>query len=481
MSHAATDVAVHHPAAGWHPDSWRDFPAAQQPDWPDSGAVDAVLRELAGLPPLVVPGEVRRLQAALAEVARGEAFLLQAGDCAELFSSCTEREVRGKFQVIQQLAVLLSYGAGLPVVTLGRIAGQFGKPRSKPVEVVDGVELPVYRGDIVNGPEPTPEARRPDASRLRTAYYRAATTLNLLRAMATVGPPALSDIHALNQRFVRHSPARRQFERVIDEITVALRFMAARRAGPGAHGGEQGLYTSHEALLPGYERALVQRDPDTGAWYCGSAHLVWVGDRTRQVDGAHVELLSGIANPIGVKLGPSTTPDELRRLCDRLDPWRVPGRLVLITRMGAERVTEHLPPLLDAVAETGHLPVWACDPMHGNTLLSESGYKTRRFDDITAEVSGFLEVHEECGTHPGGLHLELTGDEHVTECVGGAEQVLDAELARAYETACDPRLNADQAVELAFRVIADVRRRHHPWTWVDTPLDIPRPRLRPAA
>lgn len=452
MSHAATDVAVHHPAAGWHPDSWRDFPAAQQPDWPDPSAVDAVLRELAGLPPLVVPGEVRRLQAALAEVARGEAFLLQAGDRAELFSSCTEREVRGKFQVIQQLSVLLSYGAGLPVVTLGRTAGQFGTTST------------------------------PDVSRLRTAYYHAATTLNLLRAMATVGPPTLSDIHALNQRFVRLSPARRQFERVIDEITMALRFMAARRAEPdAAHGGEQGCYTSHETLLPGYERALVQRDPDTGAWYCGSAHLVWVGDRTRQVDGAHVELLSGIANPIGVKLGPSATPDELRRLCDRLDPWRVPGRLVLVTRMGAERVAEHLPPLLDAVAAAGHQPVWACDPMHGNPLLPESGYTTRRFDDIAAEVSGFLEVHEECGTHPGGLSLELTGDEHVTECVGGVDQVLDAELVRANGTASDPRLNADQAVELAFRVIADVRRRHHPWTWVDTPLDIPRPRLRPAA
>ncbi|WP_084037377.1 3-deoxy-7-phosphoheptulonate synthase class II [Haloechinothrix halophila] len=452
MSHAAIDVAVHHPAAGWHPDSWRDFPAAQQPDWSDPGAVDAVLRELAGLPPLVVPGEVRRLQSALAEVARGEAFLLQAGDCAELFSSCTEREVRGTFQVIQQLAVLLSYGAGLPVVTLGRTAGQFGTTST------------------------------PDASRLRTAYYHAATTLNLLRAMATAGPPELSDIHALNQRFVRLSPARRQFERVIDEITMALRFMAARRVEPdAAYGGEQGCYTSHEALLPGYERALVQCDPDTGAWYCGSAHLVWVDDRTRQVDGAHVELLSGIANPIGVKLGPSVTPDELRRLCDRLDPWRVPGRLVLITRMGAERVTEHLPPLLDGVAAAGHLPVWACDPMHGNPLLSEGGYKTRRFDDITAEVSGFLEVHEECGTHPGGLHLELTSDEHATERVGGADQVLDAQLARAYETASDLRLNADQAVELAFRVIAEVRRRHHPWTWVDTPLDIPRPRLRPAA
>lgn len=480
MTDTATDVGVHHPVTGWHPDSWRAFSAAQQPDWPDPGAVDAVLGELAGLPPLVLPGEVRGLQRALADVARGEAFLLQAGDCAELFSSCTEREVRGKFRVIQQLAVLLSYGAGLPVVQLGRIAGQFGKPRSKPVEVVDGVELPVYRGDIVNRPDPNPAARRPDANRLRTAYYHAATTLNMLRAMATEGPPELSDVHALNQRFVRRSPARRQFERVTDEITVALRFMAANRVEPQAS-GEQGFYTSHEALLPGYERALSRRDSDTGEWYCGSAHMVWIGDRTRQLDGAHVELLSGIANPIGVKLGPSIEPDELRRMCERLDPQRVPGRLVLIARMGAERVAEHLPPLLDAVHASGHLPVWACDPMHGNTVVSESGFKTRRFDDITAEVSGFLEVHEDAGTHPGGLHLELTGDEHVTECVGGAEPVGEGQLATAYESACDPRLNADQAVELAFRVIADVRRRHHPWMWVDTPLDVPRPRLRPAA
>lgn len=315
----------------------------------------------------------------------------------------------------------------------------------------------------------------PDPQRLRAAYDHAAVTLNMLRALATEGGPDLTGLHAWNHDFISRVPAAAGFERVIDEISLALRFMHASGVDlptlRPTHG--QDLYTSHEALILGYEQALTRYDESTDAWYDTSAHMVWVGDRTRQLDGAHIEYLSGIANPIGVKLGPSMTPADAVELCERLDPNRVPGRLVLISRMGAEHVEEALPPLVEAVRSTGVLPVWACDPMHGNTFVAGSGYKTRRFGDITAEVSGFLEVHEDLGSHPGGLHLELTGEQYVTECVGGADDIGDDELSRAYETACDPRLNADQAVELAFHVITETRRRHHPWFWVSDP-----PRLR---
>jgi 3-deoxy-7-phosphoheptulonate synthase len=445
---------------GWTPDSWRGRSIVQQPEWPDRARLRQVVGEISQLPPLVLPGEVEDLRRGLANVAAGRAFLLQAGDCAEEFASCTEQGVRGKLRVILQLAILLTYGSGLPIVKVGRIAGQFGKPRSSDVEVVDGVELPVFRGDIVNGPEPTALARIPDAERLRSAYNHASATLNVLRALTKGGFADLDLVHEWNQEFVRRSPAGRSYEAVADNITWALRFMSACGADlSGMRALRQvQLYTSHEALLPEYEQALTRRDPGTGAWFDGSAHLVWVGDRTRQLDGAHVEFLSGIANPVGVKVGPSATPAELCALCERLDPDHVPGRLVLISRLGAGRVTDLLPPLVRAVAATGRSVVWACDPMHGNTFRSRSGYKTRRLSDITSEIAEFFAVHHAEGTFPGGVHLELTGDD-VTECLGGADEVLDTHLPRRYETACDPRLNASQSIELAFRV-ADLLRRN---------------------
>ncbi|WP_156755560.1 class II 3-deoxy-7-phosphoheptulonate synthase [Actinokineospora pegani] len=454
-----TGPAPHHAPDHWSPDSWRDLPIAQQPTWPDPAQLGLVLDELALLPPLVLPGEVDELGASLAEVAAGRAFLLQAGDCAERFSSCTEDGVRSKLRVILQLAILLTYGSGLPVVKVGRIAGQFGKPRSSPTELVDGVELPVFRGDIVNDPEPTPRARTADASRLLRAYHHASATLNVLRALTKEGFADLGQAHAWNQEFVRRSPAGQHYESAARDITWALRFMSA--CGADVEGlsslRQTQLYTSHEALLPGFEQALTRHRPN--GWYGTSAHMLWIGDRTRSLGGAHVEFLSGLSNPLGVKLGPSTTPGELVDLCERLDPGHVPGRLVLISRMGADKVTELLPPLVRAVEFTGRRVVWACDPMHGNTFKSASGYKTRSLVDITREISGFFAVHRAEGTVPGGIHLELTGDD-VTECLGGADEVLDGHLCRRYETACDPRLNATQSIELAFRV-AELLREHH--------------------
>ncbi|MGW5049912.1 class II 3-deoxy-7-phosphoheptulonate synthase [Actinokineospora sp. NPDC004072] len=454
--------AVRHRApAAWSPDSWRGLPIAQQPTWPDQRRLEQVLDELALLPPLVLPGEVDELGAALAKVATGQAFLLQAGDCAERFSSCTEDGVRSKLRVILQVAILLTYGSGLPVVKVGRIAGQFGKPRSSPVEVVDGVELPVFRGDIVNDAAPDRAARTPDAERLLRAYHHASATLNVLRALTKEGFADLGQVHAWNQEFVRRSPAGQHYESAARDITWALRFMSA--CGADVEGSsalhQTQLHTSHEALLPAFEQALTRHRPDTGSWYGTSAHLLWIGDRTRAIDGAHVEFLSGLANPIGVKLGPSTSPDELVALCEKLDPEHVPGRLVLISRLGADKVTDLLPPLVRAVEFTGRRVVWACDPMHGNTFRSASGYKTRRLVDIAREISGFFAVHRAEGTVPGGIHLELTGDD-VTECLGGADEVLDNHLGRRYETACDPRLNASQSIELAFRV-AELLREHH--------------------
>lgn len=460
-------TTVHAPArtpepTAWSPGSWRARPAAQQPDWPDPEQLARVENTLALQPPLVLPAEIMELRGALGDVARGRGFLLQAGDCAERFSSCTEDGVRSKLRVILQVAILLTYGAGLPVVKVGRIGGQFGKPRSKPTETVDGVELPAFRGDIVNAPEFTAEARRPDADRLLRAYHHSSAAVNVLRALTHGGFADLDQAHAWNQEFVRRSAAGRRYEKTADEITWALKFMAACgvdvRSQTELH--QIQLYTSHEALLPHYEQALTRFDEQRRAWFDTSAHMVWIGDRTRQPDGAHVELLSGIGNPVGLKVGPGTTPADLRELCERLDPQRAPGRLVLIARLGAGKAAELLPPLLRAVRDAGHEPVWACDPMHGNTFVSESGYKTRRLTDITAEVAEFFAVHRQEGTHPGGIHLELTGDD-VTECLGGdLAEVLDDQLSSRYETACDPRLNAVQSIELAFRV-AEFLRGHH--------------------
>lgn len=460
-------IDIHPTPAQWEPDSWRSRPVRQQPEWPDPRGVERVTAEIARQPPLVLPAEIQGLQCSLATVAAGRAFLLQAGDCAERFSSCTEQGMRSKLRVILQLAILLTYGSGMPVVKVGRIAGQFAKPRSKPTEFVAGKELPAFRGDIVNGPEPTPDARRPDVERLLRAYHHASAILNLLRALTKEGFADLDQVHAWNQEFVRDKPAGRHYEEAADGITWALRFMSACGADVACSQAlhQVNLFTSHEALLLPFEQALTRFDTRSGAWFDTSAHLVWVGDRTRELDGAHVEFLSGIANPIGIKVGPSMTPAQLRDLCERLDPCLVPGRLVLISRLGADRVTDLLPPLVRAMRITGRSVVWACDPMHGNTFLSESGYKTRRLVDITAEIAGFFAVHKDEGTHPGGVHLELTGDD-VTECLGGAEGVLDTHLSARYETACDPRLNASQSIELAFWV-AELLREHHRLTPAD--------------
>jgi len=437
----------------WTPGSWRLRDAAQQPRWPDPDALELVLGRVARLPPLVFAGEVRSLQGLLARVAAGHGFLLHAGDCAESFDAFSADSIRDKLKVILQMAVVLTYGAGLPVVKLGRIAGQFAKPRSAPTELVDGVELPSYRGDMVNGADPTLEARRADPARLLDAYHQSSATLNLLRAFTKGGFADLHQVHVWNQEFVARSPAGQRYEAAADGIDRALRFMAAcgvdLTASSVLH--QVDFFTSHEALLLGFEEAMTRRDSLTGGWYDTSAHLLWLGDRTRQRDGAHVEFLRGVGNPVGVKLGPSATPGEAVALCEALDPHRVPGRLVLISRLGAGRVRELLPPLVRAVAASGHPVVWACDPMHGNTFVGPSGHKTRRFDDVMAELRGFFEVHRTGGSHPGGIHVELTGED-VTECLGGAEEILDGHLGQRYETACDPRLNASQALECAFQV-----------------------------
>ncbi len=437
----------------WDPSSWRAQPVAQQPRWPDADALKQVEAELAGLPPLVVASEARRLTAALAEVARGRAFLLQAGDCAESFQDFRADSIRDKLKVILQMAVALTYAGGVPVVKVGRIAGQFAKPRSSPVERVGDLELEAFRGHMVNDDAFDPVARRADPARLLAAYHQSAATLNLLRAFTTGGFADLSLVHQWNQEFVASSTEGRRYERIASEIDRALRFMAACGIDLSAETTlhQVDFWTSHEALVLPYEEALTRRDSLTGNWVDTSAHTLWVGERTRHPDGAHVEFLSGIINPVGVKVGPTATAEDLLAVCDRLDPDRVPGRLTLIARFGAGRVTELLPPLLDAVRSSGHPVVWACDPMHGNTFTSEGGRKTRRFSDILSELRDFFAVHRAAGSWPGGVHVELTGDD-VTECLGGAEAIFEDDLGQRYTTTCDPRLNARQSLDLAFDV-----------------------------
>ncbi len=439
--------------AGWHPGSWRDLPAAQQPVWPDEQARKKVEAQLAALPPLVFAGEVRALTAALAEVSAGRAFLLQAGDCAESFTEFSADSIRDKLKVILQMAVILTYAAGVPVVKVGRIAGQFAKPRSSPTERIGDQELEAYRGHMVNDDAFNPEARRPDPSRLITAYHQSAATLNLLRAFTKGGFADLAQVHAWNQEFVASLSEGRRYERIAAEIDAALRFMAACGIDLAAEVvlHQVDFWTSHEALILHYEEALTRWDSLTGMWVDCSGHLLWIGERTRQADGAHAEFLSGVINPVAFKIGPEATPDEVVALCERLDPNRVPGRLTLITRLGARRVEERLPMLIRAVREAGHPVVWACDPMHGNTFVSEGGRKTRRFDDIVEELRGFFAVHRREGTWPGGVHIELTGDD-VTECLGGTEEIAEGDLHQRYTTTCDPRLNARQSLDLAFRI-----------------------------
>ena len=445
--------------ADWSPQSWRDRPAAQQPEWPDAAALDGALDELRAVPPLVFAGEARNLTASLADAVEGRAFVLQAGDCAESFDAFSANSIRDKLKVILQMAVVLTYGSGVPTVKIGRIAGQFAKPRSSAIESRDGVELPSFRGDMVNDFAFDADARRPDPTRLVRAYHQSASTLNLLRAFAKGGFADLSRVHAWNLEFLDASPEGRRYEALAAEIDRALRFMAACGIDLDAelqlH--QVDFYTSHEALILGYEEALTRLDSLTDQWYDCSAHLLWIGERTHQLDGAHVEFHSGIENPVGVKLGPAATPDEVLALCERLNPERRPGRLTFVSRMGADRVDDVLPPLVAAVRDSDHPVLWICDPMHGNTFQHESGYKTRRFDDVMRELHGFFTACDNAGVWPGGVHIELTGED-VTECLGGSEAVLDGHLDQRYESECDPRLNARQSLDLAFQTAELLRR-----------------------
>ncbi len=441
----------------WTPSQWRNHPAAQQPSWPDADVLASVLRQLADKPPLVFLGEARSLQEGLARVAHGQAFLLQAGDCAESFKEFSAANIGDRLKVILQMSAILTYGTGVPVVKVGRIAGQFAKPRSEDTEVIGGITLPSFRGHIVHDDDPTPEARIPDPSRMIAAYNQSAVTLNLLRAFTRGGYADLHEVHRWNQEFVASTPGGQRYEQMASDIDRAIRFMEACGVRDVQALKETEFWTSHEALLLGYEEALTRRDPLTGEWFATSAHLLWVGERTRQLGGAHLTFLSGIQNPLGVKVGPSATPDEVRAICDQLDPDRVPGRLTLIARMGASQVADRLPPLLAAVRDSGHPVVWASDPMHGNTFVNADGHKTRRFEDVVTEVGGFFQACRQENVWPGGIHLELTGDD-VTECLGGTDEITDEHLGLRYTTTCDPRLNGRQSVDLAFRVVELLER-----------------------
>ena len=436
----------------WSPTSWRELPARHQPDWPDESRAVAAREGLAKLPPLVFAGEARALVAALGEVSEGRAFLLQAGDCAESFDDFSAPSIRDKLKIHLQMAAVLTFAATLPVVKIGRIAGQFVKPRSSPTEQVGDTELPSFVGHMVNGDEPTAEARTPDPERMLGGYHQSAATLNLLRAFTKGGFADLRQVHVWNQEFVASSREGQRYEALAIEIERALRFMEACGVDLGAAAlHEVDFWTSHEGLLLDYEEALTRSDSLTGDWYDCSAHMLWIGERTRQPDGAHVEFFSGVHNPVGVKLGPSATPEEVLELCERLNPQRLPGRLTLIARTGTDRVADVLPPLLRAVRDAEHPVVWVCDPMHGNAFTTASGRKTRHFDTVMAELEGFFSAHAAEGTWPGGVHIEFTGDD-VTECLGGSESVSEDELDTRYETLCDPRLNARQSLDLAFRV-----------------------------
>jgi len=441
------------PPATWSPALWRSAPARQQPEWPDADRAEEVRRRLAGLPPLVFAGEARRLTDALAEVAAGRAFLLQAGDCAESFHDFTAVTIREKLKLLLQMAAVLTWGATLPVVKVGRIAGQFVKPRSSLTERIGDRELPSFRGHMVNGEAPVAEARVPDPERMLAGYHQSAATLNLLRAFTQGGFADLTRVHMWNQEFVAGSREGRRYERIASEIERALRFLTA--CGVDVVGErtlhQVDLWTSHEGLLLDYEEALTRRDSLTGDWYDCSAHMLWIGERTRQLDGAHVDFFAGVGNPIGCKLGPEASVDDVLGLCERLNPRRVPGRLTLITRMGAGRAAELLPPLLAGVREAEHPVVWVCDPMHANVFTTASGRKTRHFDAVMTELEAFFAAHREQGTWPGGIHLEFTGDD-VTECLGGSEQVDEEQLDAGYMSLCDPRLNGRQSLDLAFRV-----------------------------
>ncbi len=446
--------------SGWNPASWRDCPIRQVPSYPDASRLAAMEARLTRFPPLVFAGEARRLKAQLALAASGQAFVLQGGDCAESFGDFTANVIRDTFRVLLQMAVVLTFGGAMPVVKLGRMAGQFAKPRSSDTETIGGETLPSYRGDIINGPDFSDEARIPDPARMEFAYFQSAGTLNLLRAFASGGYADLHEVHRWNLDFVARSPLANRYQDLAVRIDETLNFMAAcgltSISAPQIR--ETDFYTSHEALLLPYEQALTRVDSTSGDPYACSAHFLWIGDRTRQLDGAHVEFMRGIRNPIGMKVGPSMQEDDLLRLIERLDPENEPGRLTLIARMGADKVAEKLPPLLRAVKRAGRAPVWLCDPMHGNTVTTAQKVKTRRFDSIVAELKSFFDSHAAEGTIPGGAHVEMTGQD-VTECVGGAHGLSETDLGSRYETFCDPRLNAEQSLELAFLIAEEMKTR----------------------
>lgn len=447
--------------APWSPESWREKPAQQLPTYEDQTALKAVEQTLKNYPPLVFAGEARNLKKSLGKVAVGEAFLLQGGDCAESFAEFHPKNIRDTFRVILQMAVVMAFSAGMPVVKVGRLAGQFAKPRSQPVETKDGVSLPSYKGDIINGPEFTEAARRHDPQRIIQAYNQSAATLNLVRAFAHGG---YADLHRVNKwtlDFVKNHPLAERYQDLASRLDQALAFMEAAgiTSDNSQHIREVDFYTSHEALLLPYEEAMTRTDSTTGDWYGVSGHFLWIGDRTRQPDGAHVEFLRGVKNPIGIKCGPTTPTEDLIRLLDILNPENEAGRITLISRMGHEKVQDHLPALIRAVKKEGRSVVWSSDPMHGNTRSAASGYKTREFENILSEVKSFFAVHAAEGTYAGGIHLEMTGQD-VTECVGGAYKITDENLGDRYHTHCDPRLNASQALEMAF-LVADELKGHY--------------------
>ncbi len=461
MTHATEKASTATiPSSGWALESWRNKPIKQQPSYPDAAKVSTVEKTLGTVPPLVSPEEVRQLKKELARAAHGEAFLLQGGDCAESFAEFNELNLRRYFRVLIQMTIALMYGAGSPVVKVGRIAGQFAKPRSEAMETINGCELPSYRGDMVNGMDFEANARMPDPERLLSGYYQSAATLNFLRSLARSGYAALPRVAKWNMDFVGASPQGKHFHETVNRINDCLAFMNATGLNPEAEEelSEARFYTSHEALLLNYDAALTRFDKESEQHYIGSAHMVWIGDRTRNPEEAHVEFLRGVMNPIGCKVGPSMTKDDLIRLCDILNPNNEAGRLTFISRMGAEKVEQYLPPLVRLLKEEGRDVVWSCDPMHGNTIKSPNGYKTRKFTDILAEVRKFFAIHHAEGTHGRGVHFEMTGQD-VTECLGGAQAISELDLSNRYHTHCDPRLNASQSLELAFLIAELLRKR----------------------
>ena len=434
-------------------DNYKNLEAKQQPSWPDAVALERVKGELANQPPLVFAGEVDTLRERLAKAAAGEAFLLQGGDCAETFADATADRIRNRIKTVLQMAVVLMYGSSLPVIKMGRMAGQFSKPRSSDSETRDGITLPAYRGDAVNGYDFTEQSRTANPQRLLDAYHTSASTLNLIRAFTTGGFADLREVHAWNRGFT-DNPANKRYESIAGDIDRAMKFMEACGVNSQELKATE-FFVSHEGLLFDYERPLTRIDSRTGLPYVTSGHFIWIGERTRQLDGAHIDFFSRVRNPIGVKLGPTTQVDDVLRLIDQVDGNREPGRLTLISRMGAGKIRDELPKLVEAVRDAGATPLWITDPMHGNGITTANGYKSRRFDDVMDEVQGFFEVHRALGTHPGGLHVELTGDD-VTECLGGSESINEAELELRYESVCDPRLNHKQSLELAFLVAEEL-------------------------